>query len=498
MRRKYKIWFAIGLCITMMAGCEKTPDELIVKEKGAGNIAAYESGEESGDLLRETLGIPEHYTKESVYEDGGLVIDTDAEVIVPDVSSIDTVNVTAREGNQELIDTVTKAFFEGDKIYNGVSYDRMTKAEIENQITILKRYKAENNLDPYEYGKDENGNLYFDIDQVIENYEGWYQDAQDDVVKEEVTPAFGLEYPDGEDGKKSTYDYEFFGVVEAKNGNYEYEIMGENPSISKEIHFRISRMIDQEDMQEFSAWQEGEYIRSPESEQYLSDEFLKNLAGISYEEAEKQAKDKAESLGMDLELYGWDYAVFYHGEGGVTEQNATDAGYRFYFTRKISGTPITYTSNVGGAYVSMESTEDPWGYEVCNILVGDDGILEVKLDNPYVIGEVQTKNVKLMDFGSIIKIYEQMMEISNADITEYEGKRTFHVKKITLGYSRIYDPLKDNSSGLLVPVWDFFGGFDSEDKEGNVTNKDSGEYSTQSFITINAIDGTVIDRSLGY
>lgn len=146
----------------------------------------------------------------------------------------------------------------------------------------------------------------------------------------------------------------------------------------------------------------------------------------------------------------------------------------------------------------MESTEEPWGYEVCNILIGDDGILEVTLDNPYVVGEVQTKNAKLMDFGSIIKIYEQMMEISNADITEYEGKRTYHIKKITLGYSRIYDPLKDNSGGLLVPVWDFFGRFDSEDKEGNVTNKDSGEYSTQSFMTINAIDGTVIDRSLGY
>lgn len=497
MRRKYKIWFAIGLCITMMAGCEKTPDEVIVKEKGAANMEAYESGDETGELLRETLGVPEHYKKESVYEDGGLVIDTDAEVIVPEVSAIDTVNVTAREGNQELIDTVTKAFFDGDKIYNGISYATMTKAYIEERLALLKRYKAENNLDPYEYGKDENGNLYFNIDQEIENYEGWYQNAPDDVAKEEVTPAFGLKYPDGEGGTK-TYDYEFFGVAETKNGNYEYDIRGEDPSISKEIRFKISRMMDQEDSLELSVWQEGRYVRNLESKQYLSDEFLKNLAGISYEEAKKQAEEKAERLGMDLELYDWDYAVFYHGEGGVTEQNSTDAGYRFYFTRKISGTPITYTDEWGGGYVSMESTEEPWGYEICNILVGDDGILEVELDNPYIIGEVQTKNVKMMDFDSIIKIYEQMMEVSNADITEYEKKRTVHIKKITLGYSRIYDPLKDNTGGILVPVWDFFGGFDSEDKEGNVTNKDSGEYSMQSFMTINAIDGTVIDRNLGY
>lgn len=496
MRRKCKIWFAIGLCIMMMAGCEKTPDEVIVKEKGSGNIEAYESVDETGESLRETLGVPEHYKKESVYEDGGLVIDTDAEVIVPEVSAIDTVNVTARGGNQELIDTVTKVFFDGDKIYNGVSYTTMTKTDIEERIALLKRYKAENNLDPYELGKDENGNLCFDIDQEIENYEGWYQDAPEDVAKEEVIPAFGLKYPDGKGGTE-TYDDKFFGVAETKNGNYVYNINSKDPSISKEIHFKISRMMEKEDSWELSRWLEGQYVRNPEVNQYLSDEFLKNLAGISYEEAKKQAEEKAECLGMDLELYDWDYAVYYHGTGNVTEQNSKDAGYRFYFTRKISGTPITYTSDRGGDYVSMESTEEPWGYEICNILVGDDGILEVELNNPYIIGEVQTKNVKMMDFDSIIKIYEQMMEVSNADITAYEKKRTYHIKKITLGYSRIYDPLKDNTSGVLVPVWDFFGGFDSEDKEGNV-DKNSGEYSMWSFMTINAIDGTVIDRSLGY
>lgn len=89
-----------------------------------------------------------------------------------------------------------------------------------------------------------------------------------------------------------------------------------------------------------------------------------------------------------------------------------------------------------------------------------------------------------------------MMEVSNADIVEYETNRTFHIKRITLGYSRIYDPTTDNDAGLLVPVWDFIGGFDTTDDE--YVSKNNGEYSNQSFMTINAIDGTVINRELGY
>lgn len=65
-----------------------------------------------------------------------------------------------------------------------------------------------------------------------------------------------------------------------------------------------------------------------------------------------------------------------------------------------------------------------------------------------------------------------------------------------LGYSRIYDPATDCDTGLMVPVWDFIGGFDAITDDYNVKN--NGEYSNQSFMTINAIDGTIIDRELGY
>ena len=81
--------------------------------------------------------------------------------------------------------------------------------------------------------------------------------------------------------------------------------------------------------------------------------------------------------------------------------------------------PITFTDSYGGALEDMDSTVTPWSYERCEVIVGDDGIQKVEIYNPYVVDGIQTEHVKLMDFDSIIKIYEQMMEVSNAEVTEF-------------------------------------------------------------------------------
>ena len=193
MKRKV---LAACFCISifLLAGCEKTPEETIVREKNAGNVKNYKSGEESKNSLRERLAAPKNYKNLKTYEDGKLVIDTDANVIVPDANEVNTYAVSAMELDQDLIDTVTNAFFEGDKIYMGYLYSIQTKEDLQEKITLLKKYKAQGNLDPYMYGTDENGNLQFDIDKVIENYQEQLKTAPDKPKKVEVKPALNLEY----------------------------------------------------------------------------------------------------------------------------------------------------------------------------------------------------------------------------------------------------------------------------------------------------------------
>lgn len=502
MKKKYIFMIAAGLCLTILAGCQETPKDTIVKQKGADNIKSYESAEETGSSLQETIGAPEHYTNNASYEGGGLVIDTDADVILPDVNAISTYAVSAKEVNQDMIDTVTNAFFDDTaKFYSSYTYSQQTKQEYQEEITRLKKYKSEGNLDPYEFGTDENGELYFNIDEVIARDEEKMQTAPDEKIKEEVKPSFGVEYWDGK-GEEMTREVDkdhFYGVAETGNGTYDYSInYGLNPDIVFQISKKKTDVV--KDPREFADWIEMNYLLGgTESDgQRISEETVKGFINISLEEAENAAKEAVDKLGWGLEVYTSGYALFYHGEGGFDVNNVLDGGYIFYFSRKVDEVPITYTDSYGGALEDMDSTLTPWSYERCTVIVGADGIQKVELFNPYDVGDIQTENVKLMDFDSIIKIYEQMMEVSNADVTEYEANRTYHIKRITLGYSRIYDPTTSSDTGLLVPVWDFIGGFDSKEKEGQYSTTNNGEYSDQSFMTINAVDGTVINRELGY
>lgn len=497
MKKRYISMIAAGLMAAILAGCQETPKETIVKQKGADSIKSYESMEESvNGGLRETLGAPEHYTNKSEYQDGGLIIDTDADVILPDVNTMNTYTVSAKEVNQDMIDTVTQAFFPDAKFYSRYSYDEWTKKDYEEEIMMLKKYKAEGNLDPYDYGVDENGNPQFDIDEVIARDEEDMIEASEEITKEEVKPSFGLEYISGK-GEEQTKEVDtdsFLGVAETSQGIYDYGI---DNALSPDITFHITKKKDDmiEDPRQFSEWVEGEFLIG-EGDAKMSEEDVKGLVDVSREEAEKTAKEAVEKLGWNMQVDVWDYALFCYGEGERTRDKVLDGGYLFHFTRMLDNVPITYTASYGGGLEDMDSTLTPWSYERCDVIVGDDGIQKVEIFNPYDIGEMQTENVKLMDFDSVIKIYEQMMEVSNADIAEFEANRTYHIKKIRLGYSRIYDPSADCDAGVLVPVWDFFGGFDAT-WEGDTT-MDNGERSNQSFMTINAIDGTVINRDLGY
>lgn len=496
MKQKYMAAIAAALAIGFLAGCQETPENSIVKQKGADKAQEYESASTS---VKEMVNAPETYKNKVTYENGVLTIDTDAEIILPDVEMVNTYKVTAEEVNQELIDKVTNAFFDGAKFYHAYSYSQQTKEQYQEEITRLKQYKAEGNLDPYEYGKDENGELYFDIDAVIARDEQELADAPEEIIKEEVKPSFGLEYISGkgEEAEKMVNEHEFYGIAETGHGIYNYTIT--SGEVSADVKFDIRKQRDDvPDPMEFMDWVEGRYLMDVKLESFsgMPEDEIKSLIDISYEDAEKIAKEPIEKLGWDLELNGWGYTAYYDGEGNPTEKNILDGGYIFYFTRVLDGMPITNTSAYGGGLENHDSTLVPWSYERCEVIVGDDGIQKAEIFSPYNLEGIQTENVKLMDFDSIVKIYEQMMEVSNADISELEKQKTYHIKKIKLGYSRIYDPTVDSSSGILVPVWDFFGGFDVE--TDGYSEQNNGEHSTTSYMTINAIDGTVIDRGLGY
>ena len=93
---------------------------------------------------------------------------------------------------------------------------------------------------------------------------------------------------------------------------------------------------------------------------------------------------------------------------------------------------------------------------------------------------------------------ELLDRITNADNMQYENSRVYNIDRIVLGYARIYEPSTDAHTGILIPVWDFFGSMTSESEYNGETESNTSKDPNESFLTINAVDGSIIDRNLGY
>lgn len=490
-----------GILISgLAAGCQKTPEKPIVREKGAQSTASYKEAapapKDKTNALSERLQVPEKYEASQTGNDGSYQLNCNAEVLVPDVDKIPIYKVGQRPFDQEWIDTVTKAFFGDATIYAGDAYFHMTKAEALERLNQLKSWQAEGNLDPYgliasarEDGI-ENPEEVYSLQQSIASWEQTYQECPESKEKKEIAPAL---YDDGTGGY-------FLGAAEIGDAIYSYRL---RETSDAPMDIRICRVDNQISMQiEWTPYfYDYETRQDPENPSIPSREKAEEMAGVTPEEAIEIADGYMEKLGLQnfsakntsLSLsydLGTDYDFF-------AKPNYTKAGYMVSYTRDIGGFPVTDEMDMGGGLESMDSTLETWIYERVNFYVNQDGLQRADIFNLYQLEEEQVSSVELLSFPEIAGIFEEMAAIHFSDYTA-PGSIQVNVSQAELGYMRVYDPGADSRHGLLVPVWDFFGTQDVHRVYDGEANDYTIGYPRSSILTINAADGTVIDRGLGY
>ena len=188
------------------------------------------------------------------------------------------------------------------------------------------------------------------------------------------------------------------------------------------------------------------------------------------------------------------------------------------FVRTVNGFPIAHCpqyeiSPSGDTWIipSLTGTASPeneqsvgyWGYERITIYVNENGVVYFSWQNPYSEPEIQTADSQLMSFSDVSDIFAKMIMVKNSNQKVINDKNGFvvinsiDIDKVSLNMMRIRD--KNNyEQGLLVPVWDFWGtiSYELEDEAYRDVVYNGKYYSIH--LTVNAIDGTIIDRELGY
>ena len=480
----------MSLLVWSLAGCAETPETTAVRTKGADAIENYneaevsetevngsgvsgsggEEGSNTGIDLYAVLAAPETYQNEVSDTTGKLKVYTDAVVEIPKASKVSAVYVSRHPFEQTEMELITKTFFDDAKVYDAGTYTEMTKEEWQAEIEKLKGYADYEVEPPFPF-------------------------------HEELIDPFFPEL-----GSINS----FYGIVPVEDGNYYRYEMVKSDSMPMQVF--IKKISDLSNMEENrrSLW--TDYVSMKTLYSWLPDEEkLVSDIGISMEDAQKISDEKVSRLNLEgMEMTVSEYAVEIGGHNGVPRpEDLKNVGYCFHYTRKLNGIPITYTIERGGFKENANSEIKPWCYEALDIYVTKDGIDTVSFLNQYEIGETKVDNLELMPFSEIMAIYEKMMTIQNADVlTDKRGSgedvgapmeaRTYRIDRIVFGYSRIYDPQTGDSAGLLVPVWDFFGEYENDFGEGEKTGGTLVREEYNSFLTINAVDGTVVNRESGY
>ena len=468
MKKKTMRMLSAALAVTLLSGCgaaqTNTPAETSVNQAML--------LEKSAQPQESAYTFPKKFTGDWTGQEGKLTIHADAQVVAELGTALPTATVEPREFTQEDVDNLLKVFLKGEPLYSHVQ----TKQELQGHLDYIN--SPDWTSDP---GKPSDP---ASLEARRKELNAWYT-AEIAKAPEEKPVIHGF-YDSDEPNEVS-------GTATVDGIKWEVSIRND---------------ID-------GGWTAAFIERTD----YKYRDYDIPLPEASKEEAVAEGNALMQELGFDnfalVDAQQW------------SPQLPKDNGvWRLYYAPSVNGFPVsgarqdTTQTHDGTVYqdcwywcyaASEESNPDTVAWELENIYldVGRDGILSFHWTAPSTKPVVQQAQSALLPFEEIAAIADTMLPevIQGPDgrvlveVDQYNGFETrmdVDITKVSLSLMRIRD--KGSLQGTIVPVWDFWGTSDWYDAEPNAYGyQEKGmNYDFQPMLTLNAVDGTVADRQLGY
>jgi hypothetical protein len=512
----------------MLCACQPTPENPVVIGKNQESMLEKAAATPSGAQvipLPQQVDAPGTYTADIRLADGKLMIMADAPVTIPGVQGMPTLKVKAADFTQQQIDGVIAALLGEQKLYT-VSGE-MTKDEISDSIVRMQEMKTTE-----DFSSEEDQKM---LDEEIARLEKQFDTAPEErTITESTGQLEQMEIKD-ENGAHEAY-YMGTNVTTNPSGKGPYATFWvQNNNDMKEAKFEVDEnggvggrplrrnamlMYRYEaDPDEISNY--GQNTPMPVDETTVIDdpEVLK-LLNMTPAEAKAQVESLLEKAGLDYikicAMYLVDDANLGDFDGLVGP--AKHCAYRICLCRMVNDAPCAYlrgSSSVGNIDEVMKEIDEKgtaadtsglkyvgdWEYESFEILINDDGVLTFEWWSPLDITETVVENSALMPFERIREIFEQRLRDTYEPRAkeDYVVDMTINVTRVSLELQRIAE--QDSiENGLLVPAWNFYGTmFERNKGEGDEIYENKNGFDVpQPLLTVNAVDGSVIDTGMGY
>ena len=468
--------FIIPVLIFSLIGCQANPEDNIVAGKDAEKFESLlqetESGEPTEQSMKECVNeFP--YEMEFSGSTGLIMVKVNATVKAWN-GSLPVYRVAPHIIGQEEVQKWADVFFEGKPAYD--KKIEMSKTEIENKILQLKQEMDEESLQE-EYGADPEMLKYAKeyYQEQLTLYEELYETAPETVERKETNWEFhpSAYYdraislsPNSEEEQRLDKTQKL--KIEADIGNSTFEIWATN------------RQAD--DFMRQSVW----FTMPNDNYEW------EHLSG-SEESAKELVRETLEELGLSSwKVYSCtpveleNHVAYYH----ILCQNS------------YNGIPVTVLpqmESIGGEEYAAKYYYESLEFDVSNGRIGF-----AAWESPMDQIAVENKNVSTLSFEEIMKRFQTQMEVqytqNNVRGEKEPGagndKYFIRVNQIEQELVRINIP--DNEKEFyLVPAWNFYGTINGQEAE-----REGGEGGITAFesplLTLNAVDGTVINTDLGY
>lgn len=454
------------LSIGFAAACQPTPTEVFVIEKDTERMVEQAGSSEEGTLAG-ALGIPEgNYTYQATDASGKLSVSVDAAIFMPNVDYLPIARVTSRSFTDQDVENIYNAVCQGAF---PVDEDApMPKFFYQHTLDRLLEDRESGNLDKYDSAEEQDAA----IQEVM---------AQVASAPDQATP-IALNFSINSSGIEGIAR-----ILCVLNNEVVSDLFVTNST-------RSGRGVDSEYIRDVFC--RGEFaIQSIYGNGVtVSYGLTRNITlatpQISQQEAQAVAGQAVSTLGLsDFTLAGKRIAPLVEGNA----KDGCKSLYEFMYTRSVNGVSVTYTNDISSwAPENPDSVSEGWMYEKLRIFVDDGGIYAYQWNGPYTVTEIVNEKATLLPFDQIKKIFENMILTKyGASGTEEAESASINITSIRLGLTRVTEQ-NNNAYGLLVPTWDFFGVYDT----GN--GYPIGYDGFESLLTINAVDGSIIDRQVGY
>ena len=483
-KARHRIVWAVCIIMLLAAGCQPTPEEPPVANKETDLVqAVLEAGDDKEAMESDKQTIQSQIEEISghlemvINPSERVTINVDADIISPSLEQLPLVRVKPKNLSQEQFEAFME-YIAGDQplYYEAMDKDGQPYTFTKEEITaILIRVKT-----------------YLVNDELPENQRSAWEEM---IVYLEEQYETTISRAD-----EKLYD----GTLADTEGNGTFNTIT-----------RLKCYMGKDRAAWFELWQsiEGTQTQITFSNSnygsglYNTYEPYEDVAAeridMTYEEAKAIAEDFVRTVdGQDSNMVVYQSNIVYEiGTLANYTKETSPQAYAFSFARSYNGVKVKPVGYLHGRSEEIDYSQQV-SPESIMVVIGDEGFNQAYWSRHTEYVETLSEDMPLLDFETIQKTFEQHCALEFSWVPQDDALPSdigtiLNVKRIELNLMII--PEKDNPGiYITVPVWDFIA--DVEYDEEVITDEGLPAYEQEnvSILTINAIDGTIIDRERGY